>query len=317
MAGKQNENMAEAERLYRDGVSLIDISKQLGVPPGTVRRWKSTYRWDEPKTERSESVRNKASVRKEKANAQRAKQETEEKMAADLDANEELTEKQRLFCLFYAQSFNATQSYLKAYGGDYDSALCAGPRLLGNVRVRAEIKRLKEIKRESLLLDVDDLVEKQMKIAFADLSDYVEWGREEVPVMAMYGQVQTTDPETGEKVPLTKETNIVRFKDSSQVDGSLLSEIKVGRDGASVKLADRAKALQWLSDYFLANPLDRHKVEFENKRLALEEEVQKAQRGEPDADIEDDPLTVSIQEAVKDGPIRKAIPNPDLPQDPV
>lgn len=315
MAGKQNEKMAEAERLYRDGVSLIDISKQLGVPPGTVRRWKSTHHWGGEQGKRSASARNqKANVRNEQ---KRAKRETEKKMIASVEANDELTEKQRLFCVYYVHSFNATQSYLKAYGGDYGTANVNGPAMLVNTGIRTEIKRLKEIKRESLLLGVEDLVEKQMQIAFADLSDYVDWGREEVPVMTMYGPVQTTDPETGEKVPLTKETNIVRFKDSSQVDGSLLSEIKVGRDGASVKLADRAKALQWLSDYFLANPLDRHKIEFENKRLALEEESQKAQRGEPDADIEDDPLTVSIQEAVKDGPIRKAIPNPDLPQDPV
>lgn len=264
VAGKKNEKMAEAEGLFHQGVPLVDIAKRLDVPSGTVRRWKSTYHWGGSQSERSVSVRN------QKANA-RNEQKTEKKMIASVEANEELTEKQKLFCVYYVHSFNATQSYLKAYGVDYAGALASGPRMLGNVRIRDEIKRLKEIKRESLLMDVDDLVEKQMKIAFADLSDYVDWGQETVPVMAMYGPVQVPDPETGEKVPLTKEVNTVRFKESSQVDGSLLSEVKVGRDGASVKLADRAKALQWLSDYFLANPLDRHKVEFDNKRLELEE----------------------------------------------
>lgn len=209
-------------------------------------------------------------------------------MIAAVEANEELTEKQRLFCVYYVHSFNATQSYLKAYGSEYTTAQVNGCNLLKSAKIRAEIKRLKEIKNESLLLGVEDLVEKQMKIAFADLSDYVEWGREEVPVMAMYGPVQVADPETGEKVPLTKETNIVRFKDSSQVDGSLLSEIKVGRDGASVKLADRAKALQWLSDYFLANPLDRHKVEFDKKRFELEEKAKTGSDGSGGVQIIDD-----------------------------
>lgn len=271
MAGKQNENMAEAERLYRKGMALADIARKLNVPSGTVRRWKSTHHWDGEQSERSASVRNgKANVRNEQ---KQAKRETEKKMIASVEANDELTEKQKLFCVYYVQSFNATQSYLKAYGGDYETANVEGWNNLVKPSIRAEIKRLKEIKRNSLLLDVDDLVEKQMKIAFADLSDYVEWGREEVPVMALYGPVQVPDPETGEKVPLTKEVNTVRFKDSYQVDGSLLSEVKVGRDGASVKLADRGKALQWLSDYFLANPMDRHKVEFENKRLELEEKA--------------------------------------------
>lgn len=271
MAEKQNKKIAEAKRLYYDGISLVEIAKQLGTPPGTVRRWKSTYHWDGEQSERSPNVRNqKANARNEQKNAKR---ETEKKMIASVEVNEDLTEKQKLFCVYYVQSFNATQSYLKAYGGDYAGAMASGPRMLGNVRVREEIKRLKEIKRESLLLDVDDLVEKQMKIAFADISDYVEWGRETVPVMSMYGPVQTTDSETGEKVPLTKEVNTVRFKDSSQVDGSLLSEVKVGRDGASVKLADREKALKWLSDYFLASPMDRHKIEFEKKRFELEEKA--------------------------------------------
>ncbi len=267
MAGKQNDKAIEAERFYHDGLSLADIARALDLPPGTVRRWKSTYHWDGEQSKRTPNVRNKkASVRNEK-------KKTERKLIASVEANEELTEKQKLFCVFYVQSFNATQSYLKAYGCEYNTARVEGYHTLTNPAIRAEIKRLKEIKRQSLLLDVDDLVEKQMKIAFADLSDFVEWGREEVPVMAMYGPVQIKDSETGEKVPLTKEVNTIRFKESSEVDGSVLAEIKVGKDGASVKLADREKALQWLSNYFLANPLDRHKVEFDKKRFELEEKM--------------------------------------------
>lgn len=67
--------------------------------------------------------------------------------------------------------------------------------------------------------------------------------------MALYGPVKTKDPETGEEKPLTKIVNTVRFKDSSEVDGTILAEVKQGRDGASIKLSDRMKALQWLSDH--------------------------------------------------------------------
>ena len=41
----------------------------------------------------------------------------------------------------------------------------------------------------------------------------------------------------------------MRFKKSSEVDGTILSEVKHGRNGSSIKLADRMKALQWLSDH--------------------------------------------------------------------
>ena len=67
--------------------------------------------------------------------------------------------------------------------------------------------------------------------------------------MAMYGPVKIKDPETGEEKQLTKIVNTVRFKDSTEVDGTILSEVKQGKDGASIKLPDRMKALQWLSDH--------------------------------------------------------------------
>ncbi len=39
------------------------------------------------------------------------------------------------------------------------------------------------------------------------------------------------------------------MKESSEVDGTLITEISQGKDGVKVKLADRMKALQWLSDH--------------------------------------------------------------------
>ena len=50
----------EAEKLYKSGMALVDIAKKLGKPEGTVRRWKSTQKWDD------NGKKNKASVRKRK-----------------------------------------------------------------------------------------------------------------------------------------------------------------------------------------------------------------------------------------------------------
>lgn len=36
----------EAEKMFHDGMALVDIAKKLGKPEGTVRRWKSTQNWD-------------------------------------------------------------------------------------------------------------------------------------------------------------------------------------------------------------------------------------------------------------------------------
>lgn len=62
MPRAKNAKADEALALYRQGLKLVDIAKQLEVPEGTVRRWKSTHDWDGKKSERS--GKKKASVRK-------------------------------------------------------------------------------------------------------------------------------------------------------------------------------------------------------------------------------------------------------------
>lgn len=59
----------EAEKMYHEGERLVDIARSLGVPDGTVRRWKSSQDWDgkrgdSKKKESERSDKAKASVRK-------------------------------------------------------------------------------------------------------------------------------------------------------------------------------------------------------------------------------------------------------------
>jgi len=61
MPKQRNEKSIEAEQLYQEGMKLVDIAEKLDIPPGTIRRWKSTYKWGD-NTERSDKA--KANVRK-------------------------------------------------------------------------------------------------------------------------------------------------------------------------------------------------------------------------------------------------------------
>ena len=115
--------------------------------------------------------------------------------------------------------------------------------------IKAEILRLKQERLNREFLSEADIFQKYMDIAFADITDYLEFGTEEVPVMSLYGPVKTKDPETGEEKMLTKVINKVHFRDSLDVDGTIISEVKQGKDGASIKLSDRMKALEWLSGH--------------------------------------------------------------------
>lgn len=192
------------------------------------------------------------------------------------DAPEEkpgITEKQGLFCLFYVRYFNATKAYMKAYGVDAKTAGANGYRLLKNDRIRQEIERLKQNRLNRELLSEADIFQKYMDIAFSDITDYLVFGQKEVPVMGPFGPIKVEDPDTREKVPVTKIVNVVQFRESDEVDGTLISEVKQGRDGASIKLSDRMKALNWLADHMdFATPEQKAKVR------KLEAETERIQR---------------------------------------
>lgn len=61
MPKKPDERIDQAKQMYLDGMKLIDISRQLDLPEGTVRRWKSTHKWDSERSDKKD-----ANVRKKR-----------------------------------------------------------------------------------------------------------------------------------------------------------------------------------------------------------------------------------------------------------
>ena len=123
-------------------------------------------------------------------------------------------------------------------------------------------------------LEPGDIFQKYMDIAYSDITDYLSFGQEEVTVMGTFGPV--IDKETNK--PLTKIVNTVKFRESTEVDGTIISEVKQGKDGASIKLADRMKALQWLSDHMdMATAEQRAKLTYikaQTDKLTADEKEQ-------------------------------------------
>lgn len=254
MPKPKNPLVAEAEALFLEGMKLVDIADKLQLPAGTVRRWKSTYGWGSERSERK-------SERSNRKKARKAEKEVAEDIRAVL-GNEELSGKQQLFCIYYIKSFNATKAYQKAYGVGYQTAASIGYRLLENAGVKKEIERLKKNRLNRALLSEEDIFQRYMDIAFADITDYVEFGRAEQQVMGAFGPVYEKNEETGEKIPVTVTVNEVRFKESGDVDGTLIQEVSQGRNGAKIKLADRMKAIDWLANHMeLATAEQRARIE--------------------------------------------------------
>lgn len=244
MPKAKNAKADEAFVMFRQGLALNEIAKRLELPEGTVRRWKSTYKWSSDGSERSDKKQSERSQKKRAGNGGKKRQ------GKSCDAEgEELTEKQRKFCLFYVRCFNATRAYQKAYKCTYSTAMTEGCKTLRNPKIKSEIENLKQNRLNKDLLKEEDIFQRYIDIAFADITDYVSFGMEERPVITAAGVLTEKDPETGEKKTVMQEVSVVRLNESDDVDGTLLAEVKQGRDGISVKLNDRMKALAWLADH--------------------------------------------------------------------
>lgn len=207
-------------------ITFVDLAEKHNIKTSTVRSRKNREKW-----QRNDNATQRKNVATQKKKAAKKKEPIADEVKSVME-NDDLTDKQRLFCLYYSRSFNATKSYQKAYEVSYLSASKSGPRLLDNVGVRDEIQRLKEQRYAKELLKPEDIFQKYMDIAFADITDYVIFGNKEI-------KIDDNDINV----------NYVDVKESSQVDGAILSEVKQGREGVSVKLNDRMKALQWLTDH--------------------------------------------------------------------
>ena len=225
----------KAFEMYKQGLKLIDIANQLGVAEGTVRSWKNRYKWNGETN--ATLQKNKCNVAKENKQAKKVKKEPVADEVEAVIQNTDLTDKQQLFCIYYIRCFNATKAYQKAYGCSYETAGSNGYALLQNTAIIAEIQRLKQARLNRELLDESDIFQKYMDIAFADVTDFVDFGNEEIEVIL----------DTGEHKTIT--VSHVNIKNDADVDGTIISEVSKSKDGVKVKLADRMKALQWLSDH--------------------------------------------------------------------
>lgn len=273
----RSKNRDKAFEIYKEHNGEITnrkIAELLGEKENTISNWKCRDKWNAvlQKNDCSTAKKGRGVLPKNK------KVITEE--VEQVTENSELTDKQQLFCCIYIRCFNATKAYQKAYGVNYNTAMAAGPRMLGNARIKKEIQKLKQARLNREMLEESDIFQKYMDIAFADMNDYVQFGRENIPVMGPYGPIEVKDKATGKKKMLTKEVNVVKFRESLEVDGTLISEVKQGKDGASIKLADRMRALDWLASHM--------DLATEEQKARIEQLKANTERIQRDSNIDED-----------------------------
>lgn len=250
MPRQRSPSRDEAKRMYLDSkgkMLLKDIAKAVGKQDTQIRRWKSLDHWDE-------ELKGNVTIPKDNVTKQNngiEKPPKTELLPEEIETlnNEELTEKQRLFCLYYVRWFNATKAYQKAYSCDYFTAAANGPRLLGNARIKEEIQRIKDAKIKQTMYSTEDYFQKMIDIAYSDVTDYLSFGQEEAQ----------------DKNGNTFMMNVINLKESCDVDGTLIQEVKQGKDGIAVKLVSKEFALKWMDKHY-SEATDLQKAQIEQLR---------------------------------------------------
>ena len=161
--------------------------------------------------------------------------------------------------MYYVRYFNATKAYLKVSPGcTYYSASVIGSRWLKNPDIREEIERLKQNRMNRELFGEDDLFQMYLDIARADMTDFAE-----------------------------VKDGWVMVKDSDKLDGTIIQELSMGKAGPKIKLADKMKAMDWLTEH-IGMATEKQKAELELLRARTQKISGNNQEIEDMDEIEDD-----------------------------
>lgn len=155
-----------------------------------------------------------------------------------------LTDKQKLFCMYYLQRYNATWAYQQSYQVKYEVAVTNGPRLLGNARIKKLIEQLKQQQQADLYMTADDILKEYAKQAFASLGDVMDYRVHEEMLTDSKGMPRFDTDDN----PITRHVADIFLKPSDEIDWSVIQDIHTGKDGLVVRFYDKQKAMRELLD---------------------------------------------------------------------
>lgn len=247
--------MEEAKADYLAGMKYKDIAKKYDVSLNTVKSWKTRNKWQRKNATKKKSVHT-----KEKSMHTKPEKVAPALPPPELPDSDELNDKQKAFCLYYLQRYNATWAYQKAYGGSYENALAHGSRMVGNGRIKSYLTKLKKQQSQDLYATANDILLRYLNQATSNVTDVLSFRTEKhlayYKVRDKNGPYEDAggkfryepkiDPETGEQAYYY--TNIVELKDSSEIDTSNIKSIRIDKGEPVVEMEDRQKAMQILLD---------------------------------------------------------------------
>lgn len=251
-------------------IDLVEIARKLNAKPGTVRGWKNKDKWEQQL---------KGTFQKNTERSERCKQKIKGPAplppeVKKLLENEELNEREKLFCFYFDKAPIGNKAVLKAgYDCQPHNAARMAWALLQKPKIKEELRKLKEAKFGRAMLTVDDIFEWMLAVATSDIKDFVTI-------------------KAGHTIMLPED----------QIDGTLIKEIKTTEHGVAIKLHDPQRAWEWLADHMdIMSTAQRRQYELAREKLEMDRqrlEIEKQKNAEPAADdYEDDGFLEALKGA--------------------
>ena len=178
----------------------------------------------------------------------------------------------------YKQAFNTEKMLDKTI----DEAAC---KLAKTSKISTRLSELMNELKERNMVTAENVLAELAKIGFADIKQYLRYGTEKVQVDV-----------DGEGNPVYDYKQTVEAKPSDEVDGTLVSEVSIGKDGTfKFKLHDKMAALDKMGKHlglFTDKEVSTNDIKSDIDRaiLALLTTKQPAQQPKPDETDETQPI---------------------------
>lgn len=245
--------MEEAKADYLAGMKYKDIAKKYGVALSTVKSWKTRNKW-----QRNNATKKKSMHTKSKSTRTKQEKVAPSLSPPELPESDELNDKQKAFCLYYLQRYNATWAYQKAYGVDYETANKLANRMMVNDGIKKYLTELRKQQSQDIYATANDILLRYLNQATSNITDVLSFRTEKhlayYKIRDKNGPYEDgnghfryapkIDPETGEQAYYYE--NIVELKDSSKIDTSNIKNIRIDKGEPVVEMEDRQKAMQIL-----------------------------------------------------------------------
>ncbi|MGL5624151.1 terminase small subunit, partial [Cetobacterium sp.] len=256
-----------------------DIADKYEVSLNTVKSWKTRYKWCKDDKKVCTQKTKKVCTQKKGAVPQNKSEELNENIEIkhisevideyELDEviGENLTDKQKLFCWYYARTFNVRSSALKA-GYSIHYATSKIYDLIQHEKIKFYLDEIRKKMFSKVEASAELLYERHCSIAFADTADFLN------PDGSLRNLNEVDGSLVKKVTSNVKKETVERFG----VDGETTSLKTIDEVKTSIELEDRSKSLDFLTKFHGLDPSfknQKEKLNLEKDKISVLEERNK------------------------------------------